>query len=506
MAKKKLKIYNTMSRQIEEFVPLIEEGKKDFVWIYSCWPTVYSEPHIGNMRAYVFADILRNVIKNILWYPVKHVVNITDVWHLTDDADQGEDKIEKAAKKEKISAWDIARKYENIFKKYLDMLNIELFDVMPRATEHIKEQIDMIKKLEEKWYTYKTSDWIYMDTSKVEDYWKLARLDIEWLKAWARVDLGEKKNPTDFALWKFSPKDKKRQMEWNSPWWVWFPGWHIECSAMSTKYLWEQFDIHTWWVDHIPVHHTNEIAQSECALWVKPWVKYWMHVQYLLFKWEKASKSKGNVVTLKEVIEKWFDPMDLRYMFLTSHYRSFIDFTWENLEKARKGRLKLIRKITEYLKKIIDDKIIEDLTVDKLRKLFKDIYLDKSLKEKLENAVLEDLNTPKAIAEIHKMLGKSEKDSQRKSEKEISQIFQVLKTIDWFDKAVLKLNLLDEAVKELNKQLDIPEEIKDLAEERWKAKLEKNYQLADKLREEIREKWYEVLDKKDSYEIVRKKY
>ena len=498
MSKKVLKIYNTMSRKIEEFHPLIEEGKKDFVWIYSCWPTVYSEPHIGNMRAYVFADILRNVIKNILWYPVKHVVNITDVWHLTDDADQGEDKIEKAAKKEKLSAWDIARKYENIFKNYLQMLNIEPFDVMPRATEHIKEQIDMVKKLEEKWYTYKTSDWIYMDTSKVSDYWKLARLDKEGLKAGARVDLWEKKNPTDFALWKFSPKDKKRQMEWDSPWWVWFPGWHIECSAMSTKYLWEQFDIHTWWVDHIPVHHTNEIAQSECALGIKPWVKYWMHVQYLLFKWEKASKSKGNVVTLRQLIEKWFDPMDLRYMFLTSHYRSFIDFTWENLEKARKGRLKLIRKILEILKNIWGKS-------EEILKKIEEANYDYELKEKLEEIVLNDLNTPKVIAEIHKVLSdisdkiKNSSDFFRTSK----DVLSILKTIDWFDKAVLKLNLLESAIEQLKKQQDIPEEIKQLAEKRWKAKLEKNYQLADKLREEIRSKWYEILDKKDGYEIVK---
>ena len=498
MSKKVLKIYNTMSRKIEEFHPLIEEGKKDFVWIYSCWPTVYSEPHIGNMRAYVFADILRNVIKNILWYPVKHVVNITDVWHLTDDADQGEDKIEKAAKKEKLSAWDIARKYENIFKNYLQMLNIEPFDVMPRATEHIKEQIDMVKKLEEKWYTYKTSDWIYMDTSKVPDYWKLAKLDKEGLKAGARVDLWEKKNPTDFALWKFSPKDKKRQMEWDSPWWVWFPGWHIECSAMATKYLWEQFDIHTWWVDHIPVHHTNEIAQSECALGIKPWVKYWMHVQYLLFKWEKASKSKGNVVTLRQLMEKWFDPMDLRYMFLTSHYRSFIDFTWENLEKARKGRLKLIRKILEILKNIWgkSEEILEKI---------EEVNYDYELKEKLEDIILNDLNTPKVIAEIHKVLSdisdkiKNSSDFFRTS----SDVLSILKTIDWIDRAGLKLNLLESAIEQLKKQRNIPEEIKQLAEKRWKAKLEKNYQLADKLREEIRSKWYEILDKKDGYEIVK---
>ncbi len=507
MSGKTFKIYNTMSRSIEEFKPLLQEWKKDFVWIYSCGPTVYSDPHIGNLRAYVFADILRNTIKNILWYPVRHVVNITDVGHLTDDADAGEDKIEKAAQKEKLSAWDIARKYEENFKKYLSMLNIQSFDVFPRATEHIPEQIDLVKKLEEKGYTYRTSDGIYMDTSKVEDYGKLARLKIEDLKAGARVDLGEKKNPTDFALWKFSPKDQKRQMERNSPWGVGFPGWHIECSAMSCKYLWDQFDIHTWGVDHIPVHHTNEIAQSECWLWVKPWVKYWMHVQFLTFKWEKASKSKWNVVTLPEVVAKGFSPLDLRYLFLTAHYRSFLDFTWDILESAKKGREKLVKKITDNVGKITEDgnKITEDnerlqkINLEFIRKLFANVDFDQKLKNELESYILNDLDTPKVIARLHQILSDLWKSQNR------NQILSVLKTIDWIDQAVLKLDLLQSAIDLLRKesQIQVPEEILQLAEQRWKAKKEKNWSLADSIRQQIQSQWYKVIDLPDGYKIVK---
>ena len=505
LSKKKLKIYNTMSREIEEFKPLIEEWKKDFVWIYSCGPTVYSDPHIGNLRAYVFADILRNVIQNILWYPVKHVVNITDVGHLTDDADSWEDKIEKAAKKEKLTARDIAKKYENNFKKYLEMLNIQPFDYFPRATEHIQEQIDLIKKLEEKGYTYRTSDWIYLDTSKVKDYWKLAKLDKENLLAGARVEIWEKKNSTDFALWKFSPKDQKRQMEWESPWWKWFPGWHIECSAMSSKYLWTQFDIHTGWVDHIPVHHTNEIAQSECWYGISPWVKYWMHIQFLTFKWEKASKSKWNVVTLPQVISKWFDPLDVRYLFLTAHYRSFLDFTWNILESARKGRLKLVKKLSQSILRIITDNLILDhfkeenkeLNVEKFRKFLYKVDFDEELKNRLEDALLDDLNTPEVIALIHKAL------NQLDNEKDINKILFTIKTIDWIDQNVLKLDLLKSAIDliEKEKNIQIPEEIQKLAEQRWEAKKQKNWELADKLREEIKNKWYDIIDMKEGYKL-----
>lgn len=455
----RLYIYNTYTREKEPFIPLIEEWKKDFVWVYSCWPTVYNKPHIGNLRAYVFADILRNTLR-FLGYPVRYVVNITDVWHLTDDADEWEDKVEKAAEKEKISAWDIARKYEKIFIDNLKKLNIELFDYMPRATEHIQEQIEIIKKLEQKWYTYITEDWVYFDTTKFLEYWKLARLDVKNLKWWARVELGHKKNITDFALWKFSPKDKKRQMEWDSPWWKWFPWWHIECSAMSWKYLWDQFDIHTWWVDHIPVHHTNEIAQSEWAFWKKPWVKYWLHVQHLLVDWQKMSKSLWNIIVIDDIIEKWYSPLDLRYFYLTWHYRSFLDFTWQSIDNAYKARKNLIKKISESLQK----NILEE-------------------KNQWISYILDDFDTPWLLAYLHT-------NWDNLSINEIQKIDDII-----------KLDLLKEAKKYLDEKKNIPYEIINLAEQRWDAKQRWDYVLADEIRKIIIEKWYKINDKKDWYEI-----
>jgi cysteine--tRNA ligase len=268
-----IKLYNTLTREKEDFIPLMQDPnysgeKKDFVGMYSCGPTVYYTPHIGNLRATFTADLIRNVLK-YFGYPVKAVMNITDVGHLVSDGDEGEDKLEKGAKRDGISAWEVAKKYEEIFLTAMNELNIQTFDVMPRATEHIAEQIALVQSLEAKGYTYEVpGDGIYMDTSKVEDYGKLMgpnyKKRLEDLRAGERVDMKGKKNPTDFALWKFSPTDEKRQMERDSPWGVGFPGWHIECSAMSSKYLGEQFDIHHGGADHITVHHPNEISQSEC--------------------------------------------------------------------------------------------------------------------------------------------------------------------------------------------------------------------------------------------------
>ena len=290
-----LKLFNTLGRKKQTFKPI---GKE--VGMYSCGPTVYLYQHIGNLRSYIFADILKRVL---LYneFKVKHVINITDVGHLTSDADEGEDKIEKAAAREGKKAEDIANYYFKIFEEDLNKLNIISPDVWCKATEHIKEQIELIKKLEKRGYTYKTSDGIYFNTSKFKNYGKLALLNSEGLEAGKRISVGEKKNKTDFALWKFSEKPGKRQQEWNSPWGIGFPGWHIECSAMSSKYLGEQFDIHMGGEDHIPIHHTNEIAQSECAFGKKPWVNFWMHGAFLTSKGEKVSKSKGGLFTISEL-------------------------------------------------------------------------------------------------------------------------------------------------------------------------------------------------------------
>lgn len=321
-----MKIYDTLTKE-----------KVDISWdikIYSCWPTVYWEPHLGNIRYFFFCWLLQKTLK-MYWCNVTHCMNITDVWHLTSDSDTWDDKMEKKAKEIGKTARDVSQEYTKKFELILENMNIS-FDYLPKATDHIKEQIEMIEQLELKWYTYRTSDWIYMDTSLVKDYWKLIwQKHIDWLQSWARIDLWEKKNNTDFALWKFW---EWRDMQRETKRWIWFPWRHIECSAMSKKYLWD-IDIHTWWIDHIPIHHTNEIAQSECSCNHK--VKYRMHSQFLNIDWKKISKSLWNVVYLWEVLERWYSIKDLNYYFLQAHYRSFQDFTRDKLEQAKKARSKL---------------------------------------------------------------------------------------------------------------------------------------------------------------------
>src|SRR3990172_12864551 len=321
-------LFNSLARKKEEFIPISPPD----VGIYACGPTVYNFSHIGHMRRYVGDDILRNTLK-LKSYNVKYVMNITDVGHLTSDADIGEDKIEKAAQKSGKSVWDIAKFYEDHFFSSAKALNIARPDIVCKATEHIKEQVEMIGEIEKNGFTYKTEDGIYFDTSKLSDYGRLSG-GKEGIRPGARVDTGGKKNPTDFALWKFSPQDSKRQMEWESPWGMGFPGWHIECSAMSRKYLGEIFDIHTGGVDHIPIHHTNEIAQSEGATGKMP-AKFWIHHEFLQIDGGKMAKSLGNAYTLHDVIKKGFDPISLRYLFLTAHYRDPLNFTWDSLGAAQ---------------------------------------------------------------------------------------------------------------------------------------------------------------------------
>jgi len=311
-----LKFYNTLTRKLEDFNPLNPPN----VGLYTCGPTVYMYAHIGNLRTYIFEDILKRVLlaNN---YKVNHVMNITDVGHLTSDADTGDDKLEKEAIKENKNAWEIAAFYTAAFQKDLEELNIIPPDIWCKATDHINEQIELVKKLESKGFTYRTDDGIYFDTSKVADYGKLAGLDIEGLRAGIRVEMvAGKKNPTDFALWKFSPTNVKRQMEWDSPWGKGFPGWHIECAAMSMKYLGETFDIHCGGIDHIPVHHTNEIAEAESATG-KPFVKYWLHGEFLELKEGRMGKSEGNAILVSTLKEKGFDPLSYRYLVLNTHYR-----------------------------------------------------------------------------------------------------------------------------------------------------------------------------------------
>jgi len=448
----RIKLFNTMGKKKEIFEPI----KKNEVKLYACGPTTYSYAHIGHFKAYIFVDILVRILK-YNGYKLTHVMNITDVGHLTDDADQGEDKIEKAAKKERKTVWEIAEFYTKDFFDAMEKLNVQKPNIICKATDHIQEMINLIKKIEENDYTYRISDGIYFDTSKLNDYGKLAGLNIEGLKEGARVEKNpEKKNSTDFALWKFSPKDKKRQMEWESPWEIGFPGWHIECSAMSMKYLGETFDIHTGGIDHIPVHHTNEIAQSESATG-KTFVHYWLHNNFLLVDKEKMSKSKENFYNMKDIESNGFDPLALRYLFLTSHYRSKLNFTWDSI-KAAENTLNTLRERIRLLQED-DDKTSKKERIDFYKKEFLKFIND-------------DLNTTEALSLAWKLL---------RDEKEINNK-NMLELLLHFDKVFgLKLD-------EISIQEELSEEIKKLIRKREKAREEKDFEKADKIRNELKEK------------------
>src|SRR3990172_6122045 len=308
----KLRLFDTYTRSVRDFEPL----KPGEVGMYTCGPTVYDYAHIGNLRTYIFEDILRRTLE-INGYRVKHVMNITDVGHLTSDADTGEDKMEKGSQRTGKSAWQFA----DVFVSDMNHLNLLAPTIWCKSTDHIQEQIDFISCIEDKGFTYKTSDGVYFDTSKLTEYGQLSRLDIDGLQAGTRIEMGEKRHPTDFALWKFSPRDHKRQMEWESPWGMGFPGWHIECSAMSAKYLGSEFDIHCGGEDHIPVHHTNEIAQSQACFGTRL-ANFWMHGYFLQLETERMSKSSGAFIRLQDIMDEGDDPLAYRLFSLNAHYRS----------------------------------------------------------------------------------------------------------------------------------------------------------------------------------------
>lgn len=454
-------IFDTYERAKREFVPLQAGQAK----IYSCGPTVYDFPHIGNMRAYIFSDTLRRVLE-FNGYEVKHVINITDVGHLVSDGDKGEDKMEVGSQRENRSAWEIAEYYTDIFKRDIARLNIKDPSVWSKATDHIAEQITLIKRLEDKGFTYLTSDGVYFDTSKFNNYGYMARLDVEGLAPGARVEMtDEKRNPTDFALWKFSPKDRKRQMEWQSPWGIGFPGWHIECSAMAMKYLGETIDIHTGGIDHIPVHHTNEIAQSESATG-KQFARYWMHVAFLTVEGKKMSKSLGNFATIEDIVKRGHDPLGFRYMALTSHYRAGLNFTWEGLAGVQKALGGLREKISKW-----DGSNAEPSA---------------GLLEEFKNRVNNDINTPQAIALMWDVVNdKSLPDGIKKA------------TILEFDK-VLGLGLDNKVVAE------IPAEIVALAKQRDEFRKAKQWEKSDQIRQEILSKGYELEDTSNGPRVVKR--
>jgi cysteinyl-tRNA synthetase len=445
-----MRLHNTLTRQVDDLRPI----SPPTVTIYTCGPTVYDYAHIGHWFTYVRWDTLIRTLKASGLQP-KWVMNITDVGHLVSDADDGEDKLEKGAKREGKTAWEVAKFYTDDFVQGMQALNMLAPDHMPKATEHIAEQIDLITKLEELGLTYTISDGVYYDTSKFPRYADFAKLDLEEQQAGARVQLNpEKRNATDFALWKFSPTGQQRDMEWDSPWGKGFPGWHIECSAMSMKYLGDTLDIHTGGIDHIPVHHTNEIAQSE-PVTGKPFANIWLHSNHVLINDEKISKSLGNGIRWQQLEERGYSPLVLRLHILESHYRSQSKFSWESLEAA-KNRLKTYERMADLQFQSVET----------------DVWFaaDQSLGSMLQ-AMQDDLNTPQALAALSALAGRAEE--QLISSAESERFRQVLHGID----ELLGLTLAT--------RTDITDTQKALIIDREAARSSKNWAKSDELRDEL---------------------
>ena len=454
-----LVLYNTLTRTKEPFAPL-EPGR---VRIYSCGPTVYNRQHLGNLRTYLFPDLLNRTLR-YFGYPVRHVINITDVGHLTSDADSGDDKMEKAARETQTSAWEIAAKWTAVFRADLAKLHFRETDVWCKATDHIPQQIEMIRALEAKGFTYRTGDGIYFDTAKDPHYGELARLDLAAQAASGRIEhASEKRNPSDFALWKLSPPSAQRQMEWDSPWGRGFPGWHIECSAMSVEYLGKTFDIHTGGADHIPVHHPNEIAQSENALGVRPWVRYWMHTGWLMFDGEKISKSTGgSVLNLDELIAKGFEPLAFRYFALGGHYRQQLTFSDEAMRGAQAAWRRLVRHAAELRGDASHGGAVEA----------------EALRARFREALADDLNAPRALAVTWEVVRSDALGGREK--------WSLLREFD----AVLALGLAEAKpqVQETDAKIDA------LVAERDAARAAKDWKRADELRAELRALGIELVD------------
>ena len=459
-----LELYDNYTRTLRRFEPLHPGAP---VGLYTCGPTVYDYQHIGNFRTFLFEDVLKRVLR---WngYDVCHVMNVTDVGHLTSDADTGEDKMEKGARRTGKSAWDIAKLYTDDFLTQLARLNIEDATVLCRATDHIAEQIAFIADIERKGYTYKTSDGVYFDTSKQEDYGYLARLDIHGLEAGRRVELGEKRLPTDFALWKFSPPGEQRQMEWDSPWGRGFPGWHIECSAMAQEYLGDFFDIHCGGEDHIPVHHTNEIAQTEARVGTRL-ANFWMHGYFLLLNDAKMAKSAGEFLRLESLIARGYDPLVYRYLCLTAHYRTQMSFSWEAMDAAATA---LDRMRNGVFALPSDPNAAPDAA-----------YLDRFTAE-----VNDDLNVPRALAVAWEVLRGDLAPAVKRA------------TLLRFDEVLgLRLAQWQPA------QDDVPPDVAAIAEARAAARTAKRWADADRLRAELAGLGWEMEDQPAGYRLKRQK-
>lgn len=471
-------LFNSLSRKKEKFIPINPPN----VGMYTCGPTVYDRKHIGNFRTYTLSDLL---VRTLIFkgYKVKHVMNFTDVGHLTGDnegdADTGEDRLVKAAKKERKTAWEIAKEYTEIFLGDFKKLNLLAPYKFVKATDHISEQIELIKKLEEKSLTYKISDGIYFDTVAFEKnlhkkYGELSTLDE--IKKGARIEPNpEKKNIRDFALWKFSPKGEKRDMEWPSPWGVGFPGWHIECSAMSMEYLGETFDIHVGGEDLRSTHHPNEIAQSEGATG-KTFVKYWVHGAFVLIDGERMSTSKGNNYKVEDIIDHGYDPLALRYLYLGTHYKKQLNFTWDALS----GSQVALNKLRETVSGLRSSSERNVLSNEKMQKV-------EDYRKRFNDALEDDINTPQALSVLWEAI-KSNIPSQDKYDLILS-----------FDE-VLGLNLSQASTSKIK----TPDEIKKMLEERDRYRSEKDFQKADLTRQKIEEKGYTIKDTSQGTLVTKK--
>lgn len=453
-------LYNTLTRKKETFKSIEDKQAK----IYSCGPTVYYYAHIGNLRAYLFMDTLRRVLK-YNGYTLEHAMNITDVGHLVSDADEGEDKMLKAARRENKDPYEIAKFYTEKFLTDIDSLNIDRPEIICKATEHIKEMEKYVQEIINNGYTYETQNTIYFNTSKLDKYGLLSNIKIEEQKAGARVDFDEeKKNTTDFALWIKAPDN--HLMKWETFWGKCYPGWHLECSAMSRKYLGENFDIHTGGIDHIPIHHENEIAQSKGATGKVP-ANYWMHCEFLLVNGGKMSKSLNNLYTLKDLEEKGYSPLDYRMFNFSSHYRNKINFTFEAMDAAKSAlkRLKEGYKSHNQGNEHIEEEVI------------------KEYEQRFLQAINDDLNMPVAMSIVWEVV---------KNPNKSKQLAELLKKFD----LVLGLNLDEE-----DKKVELPEEILELIEQRKQARANKDWAKSDELRDLISSKGYIVKDSKEGMSV-----
>ncbi|MGM0460868.1 MAG: cysteine--tRNA ligase [Fibrobacterota bacterium] len=464
-------LYNTEDRKKVPF-----SCSNDAVRLYCCGPTVYNYAHIGNMRTYIFEDILKRVLL-AAGYSVRHVVNITDVGHLTSDSDTGDDKMEVGARREGTTVWDIARHYTDRFMTHIADLNIRDADAWPRATDHIDDMIELIQTLESKGYTYVTDDGVYFDTARFPRYAEFAHLDPDQLQGGSRVALGDKKNKTDFALWKFSPRDKKRAMEWSSPWGVGFPGWHIECSVMSIKHLGQPLDIHCGGIDHIQIHHTNEIAQVEAATEQK-YCNYWIHGEFMVMDSGKMSKSKGGFITVDTLKEQGIDPLAYRLFCFSAHYRSPLKFSMDTVQESEKTLQRLRRTIQEKCS-------FSSCDETELSGVMADFY----------SAIYDDLNMPRALAWLWTLLRNSTVSPEVKGAavQKSEEVF-ALDLLKKEEKSVRKNDVVFPAGVFSESEM---EELSSLVQERKAARKQRNFETADAIRDTLKNRGIVLSDRPD---------